>query len=404
MSKHLAPLILAIDTSCDETSVAVTRGVTILSNVVASQINLHKEYGGVFPTLAKQAHQAKIAPCTKKALKLAGLALSDIQAIAITQGPGLAPALEVGITYAKQLASENHKPLIAVNHIEAHALSVLARGRKREKVFKQKTSGLLNTDRPNPFTSLDLPNLEQLLPALAIIVSGGHSQFVYISKIGEYQILGETLDDAVGESLDKVGRMLELGYPAGPVVEHLAKQGNPQTYAFPLPMTTSGDYNLSFSGLKTSASNLLVKLGGIEQLTAQDIGNFCASYQFAVFRHLTHKLKKLLSEYMASKQQAGNNTANKNSSPLQANKTINSVWLGGGVVANTALRQAVRQTIKPFQLKLLTPYNKKLCGDNAGMIGVTAYFQWLNKDWLEGKQITSLDRKPRLGLGGYTSK
>jgi N6-L-threonylcarbamoyladenine synthase len=342
-------LILAIDTSCDETSVAVVAGVTVLSNVVASQVELHKPYGGVFPTVAKQAHKDNIDRCVALALKRAGVDWAKIDAIAVTQGPGLAPALEVGIETAKKLATKYGKPLFPINHIEGHVLSVLAKPKKKNQPAVKKTS---------------TPGFETtLLPALSIIVSGGHTEFILITEIGEYQKLGWTIDDAAGEALDKVGRMLDLGYPAGPVIEEFAKKGNSDKFKFPLPMTTSSDYNLSFSGLKTFSRNLIEPLQKENQLTKQTTYDFCASFQKAVFRHISHKLTKILQDHPEFKQ----------------------IWLGGGVAANITLRKTICQTLSEFSKKnydkgkpqqpaltLLTPYSKKLCGDNAAMIGVVA--------------------------------
>jgi N6-L-threonylcarbamoyladenine synthase len=199
--------------------------------------------------------------------------------------------------------------------------------------------------------------LSYSLPALGVIVSGGHTEFVLVTKLGQYQKLGQTIDDAAGEALDKVGRMLDLGYPAGPVLEEFAKKGNPEIFEFPLPMTTSQDFNLSFSGLKTFSRNLIAQLEAVGPLQSKTVYDLAASFQYAVFRHVCHKLAKVLA----------------------AHPEIQEVWLGGGVAANTKLRQQIRHTIKqqaqarklpPATLRI--PYTKKLCGDNAAMIGLVA--------------------------------
>lgn len=346
-TSHLTT-VLAIDTSCDETAAAVVRGVEVLSNVVASQVELHKPYGGVFPTVAKQAHKENIDRVVALALKRAQLDWPEIDAIAVTQGPGLAPALEVGITTAKALANQYHKPLYPINHIEGHVLSVLAEPR----VNKNKPSTTKDTSAPQPH-----------FPVLSVIVSGGHTEFVIIKNVGNYERIGWTIDDAAGEALDKVGRILNLGYPAGPVIETFAKLGNDRAYDFPLPMTTSGDYNLSFSGLKTFARRLIEELETTNGLGKQAIYNLSASFQRAVFRHICHKLSKVLLDH----------------------QDLGEVWLGGGVAANATLRSMLRQTIKthiqtlqkkdivlPLATTLRAPYSKKLCGDNAAMIGVVA--------------------------------
>jgi N6-L-threonylcarbamoyladenine synthase len=358
---------LAIDTSCDETSVAVVENTVVLSNVVASQVELHKPYGGVFPTVAKQAHKENIDRCVTLAIKRSGKSWNEIDSISVTQGPGLAPALEVGIRKAKALAEEHSLPLLPINHIEGHVLSVLAQaGSTDAKKMTERISQKVELERP----------------VLALVISGGHSDFIKISKIGEYQRLGWTIDDAAGEALDKVGRMLDLGYPAGPVIEEFAARGNPSTFDFPLPMTSSGDYNLSFSGLKTFARRLIEELDDESKLSKQVIYDFCASLQYAVFRHICHKLSKVLLD----------------------NHDLGQVWLGGGVAANTTLREMIRQTIRqhlkdtkqkglnlPLSTKLKTPYSKKLCGDNAAMIGVVA-----NVSNVEA--IKDFERKPKLKI------
>lgn len=366
MNAASSPIILAIDTSCDETSIAVTSGTQVLSNVVASQAQLHKPYGGVFPTVAKQAHKEQIEPAVAAALKQAGVTINHIEAIAVTQGPGLAPALEVGIRFAKQIAAEHSLPLIPVNHIEGHALSVLAQPKPR------------NTDKKTADTKLPI------FPALAVIVSGGHTEFIKVDAIGQYSRLGWTIDDAAGEALDKIGRMLELGYPAGPVIEKFAKHGDHKKYTFPLPMTTSGDYNLSFSGLKTFARNTIEGLEADGPLSKQVVYDLAASVQYAVFRHICYKLNKVLLD-----------------SP-----DLGQVWLGGGVAANIQLRVMLRQTLREVNakqnrtLKLLTPYSKKLCGDNAAMIGVVAGMRIAadsqNQDWQQSAKKTSNDTFERI--------
>jgi N6-L-threonylcarbamoyladenine synthase len=347
MNKNL-PIILAIDTSCDETSVAITQGHNILSNIVSSQVELHKPYGGVFPTIAKKAHKENIDPSISLAIKRAKIKLTDLDAIAVTQGPGLAPALEVGIEKAKKLSLKLKIKLIAINHIEGHALSVLC----------SPTSQILhpNSHIPHP-----------IFPILSIVISGGHTEFILIKKIGNYKRLGFTIDDAAGECLDKIGRLLGLGYPAGAVIEEFAKKGNPDKFIFPLPMTQSQDFNLSFSGLKTHSSKLINNL----ELNKQNTYDFCASLQQGVFKHITYKLNKLLTKHQ-----------------------VKEVWLGGGVAANITLRKAIRETIKPFKLKLKLPYNKKLCGDNAAMIGIVGFYKFKNKQFSQ----LNIDRQPKWHL------
>ncbi len=356
MTKKELPFILAIDTSCDETSVAVTQGYTYKSNVIASQVQLHKNYGGVYPTVAKQAHHKNINPSISIALKRAGVKNSDIDAIAVTQGPGLAPALEIGIKKAKQLATDNHLPLIAINHIEGHVLSALIQPQK-------------------PINYQSVKFIKKIrFPVLGIVISGGHSEFIKINNFGNYEKIGQTIDDAAGECLDKVGRMLNLGYPAGSAIEKLAKKGNRNKYEFPLPMTKVHNFNLSYSGLKTAAKNKIKQLKQQKvTMDTQFISDFCASFQEIVFEHITYKLNKIL------KQQ-----------------NFHEVWLGGGVAANIRLRNKIRFTLKKHDLKLKTAYKKTLCQDNAVMIGITSYHHYFKKNFV--KNIKQLERIPRWSI------
>src|SRR5512145_1488766 len=216
-------LILGIETSCDETSAAVVEnGERILSNIIASQIDLHAQYGGVFPEVASRAHIEAITPVVQQALSAAGVALDSIEAIAVTRGPGLAGSLLVGVNYAKGLALGRGLPLIGVNHLEGHVYSLW----------------LVERDTPIRF------------PVMCLIVSGGHSEIVLITGHGEYTLLGSTIDDAAGEAFDKVARLLGLPYPGGPAIDRIAREGNVQAYHFPRAMSGEG-YNFSFSGLKT---------------------------------------------------------------------------------------------------------------------------------------------------------
>jgi N6-L-threonylcarbamoyladenine synthase len=337
------PTILAIDTSCDETAASVTRGQVVLSNVIASQAQLHQQYGGVFPTVAKQAHLENIQPTIKAALRRAGKTWADLDAIAVTQGPGLAPALEIGLATAKKLGTQYKLPILGINHIEGHILSVLAQPQAKSKSAKL---------------------ISPKFPALSVVVSGGHTEFVLVKQIGDYQRLGMTVDDAAGECLDKVGRLLGLGYPAGPVVEKLAKKGHKAKFKFPLPMTDVKTFDLSFSGLKTHSKRVINQLESTKQLNQQTITDFCAALQEGVFNHILYKLAKLLEQV-----------------------PVKELWLGGGVAANMTLRAKLRQLAKAHHLLLRTPYTKRLCGDNAAMIGVAGGYKQL-------KSSTNLDRKP----------
>lgn len=339
--------ILAIDTSCDETSVAVVEDRKILANVIASQVELHREFGGVVPDLARRAHRELIEPVIKKALRVARRKMEEIEAIAVTQGPGLAIALEVGVGKAKELTQEYKIPLIAVNHLEGHLLANFA----QEK---------------NP-----------LLPAMGLIVSGGHTELILMKKIGVYEKVGETMDDAAGECLDKAAKILKLGYPGGPIVEQLALKGNSHQYVLPRPMQYTRDFNFSFSGLKTAILYLtrdLEKEHGV--LNKQIICDVCASVQQTVMDVLIFKTFKAMEKYQ-----------------------VKSLLLGGGVMANKAIRLAFRRESRRRNIAMSYPDPRRLCTDNAAMIGLVGYFQWQQKrDIFKGEEISLLDREPNLSL------
>lgn len=341
--------ILAIDTSCDETSVAVTNGQKIISNVLFSQAKLHSQYGGVYPSLAKREHLTKIKPTVHLALKRARLNWKQIAAIAVTFGPGLAPALEVGINMAKQLSEKYALPLIPVDHLEGHIYSA----------FVENQTGK--------------PNREIKFPLLALIVSGGHTQLVLMRQHIDYQILGQTLDDAAGEALDKAARLLGLGYPGGPIIERLAKTGESQKYPLPIPMQRHTNLDFSFSGLKTAFKRVVYNLSESEK--NQNLNHLCASYQQAVIISLLIKLKKAIAEYQPKL-----------------------LVVGGGVADNKSLRQQIRNLFKK-QLPIYFPTQKILNGDNAAMIGVAAYFKYQKGIIL--KNPNKLDRLPRANLNYY---
>ena len=358
--------ILAIDTSCDDTAVALVKGEIILVNIVASQVELHKQYGGVFPTVAKQAHKENITPTVKLALKRAGLKMKDIAAVAVTVGPGLAPSLEVGINKAKDLAIEFKKPFISVNHIEGHLLSPLAKRNSVAKHIKGEEKVVKKVSKTK-------------FPILGVVVSGGHTDFVLIKAFGEYERIGFSIDDAAGECLDKIGRMVYLGYPAGPVIEEFAKNGDEDRFKFPLPITQSKDYNLSFSGLKTFARNLVIKLKqeaeieGKTGLDKQTIYDVCASAQKGVFRHILHKLEKVLEK-----------------------ENVKEIWLGGGVAANVTLRKILRFKANQYGIKFKAPYSNKLCGDNAAMIGLVAAKKFERGEMIiKPSELEKIDRNPK---------
>lgn len=345
--------ILAIDTSCDDTSVAVLKNDCVLSSIVSSQEDVHKAWGGVVPLLAKRAHEEVIEVCLDLALQRARIPqMTDLSAVAATYGPGLAPALEVGIGKAKQLAKAHCLPLIAVNHMEGHLLSPLLKNRvgkyfsKREKIE---------------------------LPWLSLIISGGHTEIVWVEKIGEYKIIGKTLDDAAGEALDKVARMLGLGYPGGAVIEKMAMGGDPKKYKLPRPMQKSDNYDFSFSGLKTAclySTNSLKE--ELKDEFSKIVPDYCASFQQAVVDCLLTKLMKAVRDYRPK-----------------------TVLVGGGVSVNNHLRKEFRLAFQNSKIPLYFPY-RKFCMDNAAMIGLAAYHQYARSDFVPSPE--NLDRVPNLSL------
>lgn len=344
--------ILAIDTSCDETSVSVCENDKILSNVVFSQIDLHAKWRGVVPIIAKRAHQERIDPVIELALKRARVKIEDIDIFSVTIGPGLAIALEVGIKKTKELSTKYQKPLILINHMEGHIYSNLARN-----------------ENGNYFNSLK----KIKFPTLCLLVSGGHTEIVLMKDHGEYELLGQTLDDAVGEAFDKIARPLMLGYPGGPIIEEFAKKGDPDRFEFPIPMQRRNDFNFSYSGFKTASVVLIDKLKKeFSENFPNIIPDFCASFQKTITYSLIYKTKKAIEKYK----------------PKQ-------LFLGGGVIANIYIRKQFRKEMKKLGVEVIFP-SKKLCTDNAAMIGVCAYYKSKRKDFV--KKIEKVDRLPNLQI------
>jgi len=342
--------ILAIDTSADETAVAVVEGRRILSSVIYSQIQIHKQWGGIYPTLAKRAHEERIDEVINKALKKSKIQNPKFQidAVAVTQGPGLAIALEVGIRKAKELAVKYQKPLIAVNHLEGHLYSC----------FAQNSNGK--------------PTYEIKFPYLGLIISGGHTQIVLIKNHLQYHVLGETQDDAAGEALDKTAKLLGLGYPGGPVIERFAQTVNQaDKYHFPRPMLQSKNLDFSFSGLKTSFYYYVRELPEKEKIKM--IKYLVSSFQEAVFDVIVQK-----TEYAI--EQTG----------------ILNIIVGGGVCANLYLRKLLRKMIRKNNGIVIFPPFKYLAGDNAAMIGIVAGYKARANQFV--KNSDHLDRVTRMSI------
>jgi len=343
------PTILSIETSLDDTCAAVTQGLRVISNVVSTQTSYHAKWGGTVPDIARRLHKEWLPQVASRALRQAGSPKLD--AIAVTVGPGLAPSLEQGISYSQVLITKYQVPLIAVNHMEGHLLSSFAKTRTGSR-------GLL----------------APLYPALGFLISGGHTELVLMQAIGQYQLLGETLDDATGEAYDKVARMLLLGYPGGPLLSEIAKSGRP-IYKLPEPMTHRQDLDFSFSGLKTKARYFLEQ--NKPELTKEFISDFAASFQASVFKHLLRRLRRAIELY----------------SPKM-------LLLGGGVVSNVALRTACRKVARDYNLPVYIPYTKKLFTDNAAMIGVVASFKYGRGEF---SNPSTLDRLPNLNFDKISS-
>ena len=337
--------ILAIDTSCDETAAGVTENTKVLSNVIWSQAFAHAKFGGVMPSLAQRMHEERINWVIEKAIRESHTKFENLDAIAVTVGPGLSIALGVGIDRAKKLSLKYNKKLIAVNHLDAHVLSC----------FAQPKTSKVSVPKPK-------------FPALGLVVSGGNTILVKIKKIGSYEILAQTADDALGEALDKAARMLGLGYPGGAVLEKMAKLGNPEAYNLPTPIQGQENRKIfTYSGLKTAMSRLIESE---KPLTKQKIYNLSSSFQNVAFSHLirvcSHIFRSGESEYA-------------------------NLLVGGGVSANIELRKRLRKLGKETGIKISFPYSQKLTGDNAAMIGVTAYFK-AKQGLFENP--AKLDRKP----------
>ena len=303
--------VLALETSCDETAAAVVRDRTVLSNIVASQIEIHRQYGGVVPEVASRAHVENLGAVTEAALAAAGVTWADIDGIASTCAPGLVGALMVGVTAGKTLAMLHQKPFLGIHHLEGHIYA----------------------------SYLSQPDLQP--PYLCLLVSGGHTSLIHVRDCGQYELLGKTRDDAAGEAFDKVARLLDLGYPGGPIIDQLAAQGNPTAFKLPegnisLPGGGVHPYDSSFSGLKTAVLRLVQSLqaGGVNPLPIADL---CASFQETVAKGLTKRAMRCALDY-----------------------GLGTIAIGGGVAANSGLRQHLAVAAQAQGLTVLFPPAKVL--------------------------------------------
>ena len=323
------PIILGIESSCDETAAAVIQenngNPEILSNIVSSQIDVHKEFGGVVPELAARSHIEKIDLITKKAIEVSGVKLKDIDAVAATAGPGLVVCLSIGLNFGKTIASSINKPFIAVNHLEGHALSPL-----------------LNSKLNYPY--------------LLLLISGGHSQFLMVNNLGKYKRLGTTIDDALGEAFDKTAKLIGIEFPGGPQIEEYAKKGNPKKYLLPKPIINKGGCNLSFAGLKTAvlkvANNITSK---------KEKYDLAASFQRTIEEILFKKSRVAMNEFKKTNRQEKNIFV-----------------IAGGVAANKNIRKVLSDlSIKENFIPVFPPL--ELCGDNAAMIAMVGLEKFKKK-------------------------
>ncbi len=342
-------VILGIDTSCDDSCVAIlgikNSGFKILSNIVSSQTKLHAKYGGVYPFLAKREHQKNLPIVLKRALKKAKLSLKKIDLIGVTVGPGLEPCLWQGINFAQKLAQKFKKPLFAANHIEAHILVNL---------------------------KSQISNLKSLFPAVCLVVSGGHTVLFLMEEIGKYKFIGETRDDAAGECLDKVARLLDLGYPGGPVIEKLAKEKleiRKDGIKLPRPMINQKNYDFSFAGLKTAVL-----------------------YDFRSRPEKKRKSKEYKIEMAKEVQQAVIDVLEIKTFRAAKEFGAKAIFLGGGVAANEKLREIFSKRAEKEKLKIFIP-EKIFCTDNGVMIAVTTYFRQkeATRDWQKTEAKADLE-------------
>lgn len=332
--------ILAIESSCDDTSAAVLQGRKVLSNVVANQ-QIHQNYGGVVPELASRAHQQNIVPVIDQALKQAGITKNDLSAIAFTRGPGLMGSLLVGTSFAKSLALGLNLPLIEVNHMQGHILAHF----------------------------IDNQGDTPKFPFLAMTISGGHTQIIRVDDYFLMTILGETQDDAVGEAFDKTAKILGLPYPGGHLIDRYAQRGNPKRFTFPIPNVKNLDF--SFSGFKTSVLYFIQKeLKENSNFISENLEDICASVQHTITQIIMSKLKKAVKQ-----------------------TDIKRVAIGGGVSANSSIRNALKQCEKEQGWMTYVP-EFQYCTDNAAMIGIAAYFKYLQRDFCE----MSVTAQPRYSM------
>lgn len=322
-------IILAIESSCDDTSAAVLRDNMLLSNVIASQ-KVHEQYGGVVPELASRAHEQNIIPVVDGAIREAGINKDEIDAVAFTRGPGLMGSLMVGVSFAKSFGQALGKPLIEVNHLQAHVLSHFI-------------------DRGEPIPQF---------PFICLLVSGGHTQILLLKSHFEMEVLGQTIDDAAGEAIDKAAKIMDLGYPGGPIIDRMAKEGNPDAFKFATPQIQGYDY--SFSGIKTSFLYFLRdRLKEEPDFIEKHKADLCASIQKTIVGFLLKKAER-----------------------AALNHKVRQVAIAGGVSANSLLRSELQRICDKHHWQAFIP-PFKFCTDNAAMVGIAGYFKYLKGEFAD---------------------
>lgn len=322
-------IILAIESSCDDTSAAVLRDDTLMSNVIASQ-KVHEQYGGVVPELASRAHQQNIIPVVDGAIRQAGIRKEDIDAVAFTRGPGLMGSLMVGVSFAKSFAQALGKPIIEVNHLQAHVLS-----------------HFINRGEPMP-----------QFPFICLLVSGGHTQILLLHSHFDMDVLGQTIDDAAGEAIDKAAKIMDLGYPGGPIIDRLAKEGNPDAFQFATPHIAGYDY--SFSGIKTSFLYFLRdRLKEDPDFIEHHKANLCASIQKTIVGFLLKKAER-----------------------AALDRGVRQIAIAGGVSANSLLRSELQRICDKHRWQAFIP-PFQFCTDNAAMVGIAGHFKYLKGEFAD---------------------
>jgi len=386
-------IILAIETSCDDTCIAVLKiencKLKILSNIVSSQVKIHAKYGGVYPALAKREHQQNLPIVLKKALEKADIANSKIDLIAVTVGPGLEPCLWTGINFAKDLAKKLELPIIPVNHIEAHIAANFIGGNSKSEIRPQPIKNGLG----RPAQNFGLWQNPKLFPAVCLVVSGGHTQLILMKDFGNYKILGETRDDAAGECFDKIARILGLGYPGGPAIAAEAAKFSISNFQFsiklPRPMIYQRNYDFSFSGLKTAVLYKVRSMKYEDYNPPKDgSSRYAGSSRIPTAssrKRASTKKREFIQKMCKEAQQAIIDVLIKKTIQAANDYKAKTIILGGGVVSNYELRKQFKDKIKTINYKVnfLVP-PKKFCTDNAAMVAATAYFRSFerkNKNW-----------------------